>query len=57
VHDPNNVVRHRPTVSGAMEQAPLGMWVHITDFWELKNEWIKQNILLDELTRMLKKGV
>ncbi|MHA2086451.1 MAG: hypothetical protein ACXAB9_12900 [Candidatus Thorarchaeota archaeon] len=56
MNDPNQVERFRPTISGTMEKVELGMWVHIKDFWDLKDEWIKQNILLAELTRMITQG-
>lgn len=59
MNDPNQVQRFRPELDSVpcMVPSALGMWVHIGEFWELKNEWIKQNILLEELTRMIKKGV
>ncbi|MEE9366974.1 MAG: hypothetical protein V3W44_09830 [Dehalococcoidales bacterium] len=53
--DPNSVKRYKHRKE-SMERCPLGMWVKVEDYWELKDSWIKQNNLIDSVVKSLKEG-
>ncbi len=51
--DPNNVTRHTHT-EAKMRPDVIGMWVRVEDYWELKNDWIEKNTLINSAIAALK---